>query len=231
MLSKLLGLLRPGGLLALTFRHGPTEADRATHPASVDEVERLARGHGAVVIRVAEPPARADHAEAARRSPREACQAILRASPEARATAILVEGGAASVTVIADREGDIYEEFAHRQKGVDLVIRAAQNHVLADGVHLHGCTDRLPELGLIETLELDNLMAQAVVTMDSAKNRTESRGAHAREDFPERDDKNWMKHTMSWLDEKGNVTLDYRPVHTYTLTNDVAYIEPKARVY
>jgi succinate dehydrogenase / fumarate reductase, flavoprotein subunit len=84
---------------------------------------------------------------------------------------------------------------------------------------------------LIETLEYDNLIAQAVVTMDSAANRTESRGGHAREDFPDRDDVNWMKHTLSWMDDKGAVKIDYRPVHTNTLTNEVSYIEPKARVY
>ncbi len=85
---------------------------------------------------------------------------------------------------------------------------------------------------LVETLEFANLIEQAVVTMDTAVNRTESRGAHAREDFPERDDQNWMKHSLSWLDvASGKVTIDYRPVHTYTMTNDVAYIEPKKRVY
>lgn len=85
---------------------------------------------------------------------------------------------------------------------------------------------------LIETLEYDNLIAQAVVTMDSARNRTESRGAHAREDFPDRDDANWMKHTLSFCDTVAKtVTLEDRPVHTYTLSNQIDYIEPKKRVY
>ncbi|MES2985094.1 MAG: succinate dehydrogenase flavoprotein subunit [Pseudomonadota bacterium] len=84
---------------------------------------------------------------------------------------------------------------------------------------------------LVEACELDNLRAQALVTLVSAENRKESRGAHAREDFSERDDVNWMKHTICWLDDKGNHKIDYRPVHTKTLTDEVSYIPPKKRVY
>jgi succinate dehydrogenase / fumarate reductase, flavoprotein subunit len=84
---------------------------------------------------------------------------------------------------------------------------------------------------LVEALELDNLMGSAVVTMFGAEARHESRGAQAHDDYPERDDHNWMKHTLAWCDDKGDVRLDYRPVRMQTLTNEVSVFPPKKRVY
>ena len=119
------------------------------------------------------------------------------------------------------RTGDVLNE------GKDLI------HKVYDGIDDIGVSDRslVWNSDLMETLEYDNLIGQALVTMDSAANRTESRGAHAREDFADRDDKNWMKHTLAWVEKGGKTTIDYRPVHDYTMTNDVQYIPPKARVY
>ncbi|MFM7027392.1 MAG: succinate dehydrogenase flavoprotein subunit [Chakrabartia sp.] len=125
----------------------------------------------------------------------------------------------------------VFRDTALLAEGVDLMrnVNKRLEDVAVSDRSLIWNTD------LIETLELDNLMSQAVCTMESANNRKESRGAHAHEDFPDRDDKNWMKHTISWFDgwggSGGKVTLDYRGVHNYTLTDEAEYIKPKARVY
>ena len=94
-------------------------------------------------------------------------------------------------------------------------------------------TDRsmIFNMDLGEMLKLDNMLAQASVSLHSAIARTESRGAHAREDFPQRDDENWLKHTLCWRDDDGRVRLNYRPVHTRPLSNEVSWIPPKERVY
>jgi succinate dehydrogenase / fumarate reductase flavoprotein subunit len=96
-----------------------------------------------------------------------------------------------------------------------------------------GITDRsmIFNTDLAEAIELDNMLAQASVSLHSAIGRTESRGAHAREDFPKRNDENWLKHTLAWRDDDGIVRLDYRPVHLQPLSNEVSSIPPKERVY
>ena len=158
---------------------------------------------------------------------------------------------------IASRALDRFDRFRHAKGGTPTaklrleMQKVMQNHAavfrtgetLQEGCALISkCHAQMADIGvqdrslifntdLVETLELDNLMDQAVATLYSGVNRQESRGAHAREDFKDRDDANWLKHTVTWVDQSGKTAIGYRPVTLTTLTDEVEAVPPKARVY
>ena len=147
------------------------------------------------------------------------------------------KGGTPTAQIRAEMQKTMQKHAAVFRDSALLKEGVEKLDAIYQGMNDIGVTDRslIWNTDLVETLELDNLIGQAVVTVRGAENRKESRGAHMHEDFPERDDANWMKHTIAtfdgWGGKGGTCTLDYRPVHDYTLTDEVEYIKPKKRVY
>ena len=143
------------------------------------------------------------------------------------------KGGSPTAKLRLQMQKAMQEDCAVFRTGETLATGVKRIAAVLNGVTDISVSDRgmIWNTDLVETLEFDNLIVQAAATVNSAANRQESRGAHAREDFPDRDDNNWMKHTLAWVDGKGAVKIDYRPVHAYTMSNDVEYIKPKPRVY
>ena len=142
-------------------------------------------------------------------------------------------GGTPTAKIRADMQDAMQNHAAVFRDGESLTEGVDKMHKVATAMADISVTDRslIWNSDLVETLELDNLVGQAVVTVTSAENRKESRGAQAREDYPDRDDGEWMKHTVAWYDQGKVSKIDYRPVHMYTLTNDVQVFPAKARTY
>ncbi|HUX72831.1 MAG TPA: succinate dehydrogenase flavoprotein subunit [Steroidobacteraceae bacterium] len=142
-------------------------------------------------------------------------------------------GGTHVAALRAEMQKTMQTHAAVFRTSTSLAEGVRKMHALWDGLSDMSVADRslIWNSDLVEALELQNLVSNAVTTMVSAEARTESRGAHAHDDYPERDDHNWMRHTLSWCDPKGAVVLDYRPVKMQTLTNEVSVFPPKKRVY